>query len=250
MGGERIQLASRRRGLEAEIANRHKHIAENWEKRNATNRSSETIQEEIANARSGKVSNLAADLEAERQRLAQTKDAMKDQEAKLQAEMQQNREKFLAEAVKHNLEKSKLDVDLAFDGEEGMNMAMLDIYDVVILDVMLPKFSGLEILKRMREKKVETPVIMLSALSEVDDKVNGLNTGADDYLAKPFKTAELLARINAVVRRPAKIRDEVLEFSGLSYSMGEKTLNGEKLTAKESDIIHELMKTPERICKL
>lgn len=158
-------------------------------------------------------------------------------------------EKFLAEAVKHNLEKNKLDVDLAFDGEEGMNMAMLDIYDVVILDVMLPKFSGLEILKRMREKKVETPAIMLSALSEVDDKVNGLNTGADDYLAKPFKTAELLARINAVVRRPAKIRDEVLEFSGLSYSMGEKTLNGEALTAKEASIIVELMRTPRKIVK-
>lgn len=158
-------------------------------------------------------------------------------------------EKFLAEAVKHNLEKNKLDVDLAFDGEEGMNMAMLDIYDVVILDVMLPKFSGLEILKRMREKKVESPVIMLSALSEVDDKVNGLNTGADDYLAKPFKTAELLARINAVVRRPAKIRDEVLEFSGLSYSMGEKTLNGEALTAKEASIIVELMRTPGKIVK-
>ncbi len=158
-------------------------------------------------------------------------------------------EKFLAEAVKHNLEKNKLDVDLAFDGEEGMNMAMLDIYDVVILDVMLPKFSGLEILKRMREKKVETPVIMLSALSEVDDKVNGLNTGADDYLAKPFKTAELLARINAVMRRPAKIRDEVLEFSGLSYIMGEKTLNGEALTAKEASIIVELMRTPGKIVK-
>lgn len=158
-------------------------------------------------------------------------------------------EKFLAEAVKHNLEKNKLDVDLAFDGAEGMDMAMLDIYDVVILDVMLPKFSGLEILKRMREKKVETPVIMLSALSEVEDKVNGLNTGADDYLAKPFKTAELLARINAVVRRPAKIRDEVLEFGGLRYSMGEKTLNGESLTAKEAGIIAELMRTPEKIVK-
>jgi DNA-binding response OmpR family regulator len=116
-------------------------------------------------------------------------------------------EKFLAEAVKHNLEKNKIDVDLAFDGEEGMNMAMLDIYDLVILDVMLPKFSGLDILKRMREKKVDTPVIILSALSEVEDKVNGLNLGADDYLAKPFKTAELLARINAVVRRPIKIQD-------------------------------------------
>lgn len=84
---------------EIEVQERRTHISENWEKRNATNRSIETIQEQIANARSGKVSNLAADLEAEKQRLAQTKDAMKEQEAKLQAEMQQNREKFLAEAA-------------------------------------------------------------------------------------------------------------------------------------------------------
>ena len=97
--GENCQLYVEIAKAEAEIANRHKHIAENWEKRNATNRSIEAIQEQIANARSGKVSNLAADLEAERQRLAQTKDAMKDQEEKLQAEMQQNREKFLAEAA-------------------------------------------------------------------------------------------------------------------------------------------------------
>jgi DNA-binding response OmpR family regulator len=158
-------------------------------------------------------------------------------------------EKFLAEAVKHNLEKNKIDVDLAFDGEEGMNMSMLDIYDLVILDVMLPKYSGLDILKRMREKKVETPVIILSALSEVEDKVNGLNLGADDYLAKPFKTAELLARINAVVRRPAQIQDEVLEFAGLSYNVGEKTLNGESLTTKEASIVSELMRTPEKIVK-
>lgn len=158
-------------------------------------------------------------------------------------------EKFLAEAVKHNLEKNKIDVDLAFDGEEGMNMSMLDIYDLVILDVMLPKYSGLDILKRMREKKVETPVIILSALSEVEDKVNGLNLGADDYLAKPFKTAELLARINAVARRPAQIQDEVLEFAGLSYNVGEKTLNGESLTTKEASIVSELMRTPEKIVK-
>ncbi len=84
---------------EIEVQERRTHISENWEKRNATNRSIETIQEQIANARSGKVSNLAADLEAEKQRLAQTKDAMKEQEAKLQAEMQQNRDKFLAEAA-------------------------------------------------------------------------------------------------------------------------------------------------------
>ena len=129
-------------------------------------------------------------------------------------------EKFLAEAVKHNLEKNKIDVDLIFDGEEGMNMAMLDIYDLVILDIMLPKCSGLDILKRMREKKVETPVIVLSALSEVEDKVNGLNLGADDYLAKPFKTAELLARENVQIAIDFDNRkadaDKYLKIVGLS----------------------------------
>lgn len=158
-------------------------------------------------------------------------------------------EKFLAEAVRHNLNKNDIDVDLAFDGEEGMNMAMLDIYDCVILDVMLPKFSGIEILKRMREKKVGTPVIMLSALSEVDDKVSGLNAGADDYLAKPFKTAELLARINAIVRRPSQIQTQSLEYKDLKYDLSEKELNGVALTAKEAGIVCELMKTPEKIVK-
>ena len=145
-------------------------------------------------------------------------------------------EKFLAEAVKHNLEKQDIDVDLAFDGEDGLNKAVDSIYDCVVLDIMLPKLSGIDILSRMREKNVATPVIMLSALSEVEDKVNGLNAGADDYLAKPFKTAELAARINALVRRPAKVQSNVLKYKDLSYDTNEKLLNGESL-----------MKTPEKI---
>lgn len=156
-------------------------------------------------------------------------------------------EKFLAEAVKHNLEKRDFDVDLAFDGEDGLEKAVDSIYDCVILDVMLPKLSGIQILERMREKKVATPVIMLSALSEVEDKVNGLNSGADDYLAKPFKTEELVARINALTRRPVAIQAQVLRFKDLEFDINEKNLNGEKLTAKEAAIIYELMKTPEKM---
>ena len=158
-------------------------------------------------------------------------------------------EKILAEAVKHNLGKEEIDCDLAFDGEDGLNKAVDEIYDVVILDVMLPKLSGIDILRRMREKKIATPVIMLSALSEVEDKVNGLDAGADDYLAKPFKTAELVARIKALLRRPAKIKDEKVKYLNLVYDVNEKSLNGYSLTAKEAGIIHELLKTPGKIVK-
>jgi len=115
--------------------------------------------------------------------------------------------------------------------------------------VMLPKMSGIDILERMREKKVATPVIMLSALSEVEDKVRGLNSGADDYLAKPFKTAELIARINALARRPAAVQDRKISFEDLEYNIDERELNGERMTTKESDIMHELLKTPEKIVK-
>lgn len=158
-------------------------------------------------------------------------------------------EKFLAEAVKHNLEKNGFKVDLAFDGEDGLNSAVDNIYDCVVLDVMLPKLSGIEILERMRNKKISTPVIMLSALSEVEDKVRGLDSGADDYLAKPFKTVELIARINALARRPAEVQDRKICYSDLEYNIDEKELNGVNLTAKEADIIYELLKTPEKIVK-
>lgn len=151
-------------------------------------------------------------------------------------------EKFLADAVKHNLEKQGIDVDHAADGEEGLDMAVSGIYDCMVLDIMLPKLSGIEILERVREKGISTPVIMLSALSEVEDKVRGLNSGADDYLAKPFKTAELVARINALLRRPAAVKDSVIKFGDLVFDEDQKTLNGETLTAKEAGIISELIK--------
>ena len=156
-------------------------------------------------------------------------------------------EKFLADAVKHNLEKNGIDVDHAADGEEGLNKAVSGVYDCLVLDIMLPKLSGIEILQRVREKKINTPVIMLSALSEVEDKVRGLDAGADDYLAKPFKTVELVARINALLRRPSEVKDDTYSFGDLKYNATQKTLNGEALTAKEADIIHELIKADGRL---
>ena len=152
---------------------------------------------------------------------------------------------FLAEAVKHNLEKQGITVDLANDGEAGLENAMSDIYDCVVLDIMLPKLSGTDILKRMREKNVQTPVIMLSALSEVETKISHLDHGADDYLAKPFKTAELVARIKALVRRPKTIDISDITYGDLVLDKTNATLNGEQLTAKEIEIIAELVKSPE-----
>ena len=152
---------------------------------------------------------------------------------------------FLAEAVKHNLEKQGITVDSVNDGEAGLENAMSDIYDCVVLDIMLPKLSGTDILKRMREKNVQTPVIMLSALSEVETKISHLDHGADDYLAKPFKTAELVARIKALVRRPKTIDISDITYGDLVLDKTNATLNGEQLTAKEIEIIAELVKSPE-----
>lgn len=152
---------------------------------------------------------------------------------------------LLANAVKHNLEKQGITTDLASDGEEGLNGALKDIYDCVVLDIMLPKLSGTDILKRMREKKVQTPVIMLSALSEVETKISHLDHGADDYLAKPFKTAELVARIRALVRRPQSLDISDTTYGDLVLDKTNATLNGEQLTAKEVEIIAEFMKSPE-----
>ena len=102
---------------------------------------------------------------------------------------------------------------------------------------MLPKLSGTDILKRMREKNVQTPVIMLSALSEVETKISHLDRGADDYLAKPFKTAELVARIKALIRRPKNIDIADISYGDLVLDKTNATLNGEQLTAKEVNIM-------------
>lgn len=155
--------------------------------------------------------------------------------------------KLLADAVKHNLERQGISIDLAYDGEDGLDKALKDIYDCVVLDIMLPKLSGTDILKRMREKNVQTPVIMLSALSEVETKVGHLNRGADDYLAKPFKTAELIARIKALVRRPKTVDMAKLTYGDLSLDKTNATLNGIQLTAKETEILTEFLKNPENL---
>ena len=155
-------------------------------------------------------------------------------------------EKFLAEAVIHLLKKEKIAVDHAADGEEGLELALKPNYDAIVLDIMLPKLSGLEILKIIRERGVKTPIIMLSALNEIEDKISGLELGADDYLAKPFKTAELIARLNALVRRPPLVDAKVLNYEDLKFDLTNRTLNGVELTDKEAGIFEMLIKTLAR----
>ena len=155
-------------------------------------------------------------------------------------------EKYLAEAVIHMLKKEKINTDWADDGEKVLNLALKPNYDVIVLDIMLPHMSGLDILKTIRARGVKTPVIMLSALGEVEDKIKGLEYGADDYLAKPFKTAELIARLRALIRRPTLKETESLKFKDVTLDLTSRTLNGIELTDKEASIFEMLVSTPDK----
>ena len=112
---------------------------------------------------------------------------------------------MIAEAVAQVLRKNNYSVDIAADGEDGLDCALSGIYDAVILDIMLPKRDGLSVLKLLRESKIPVPVILLTAKSQTEDKVQGLDFGADDYLEKPFQMEELLARLRALTRRKGEL---------------------------------------------
>ena len=151
----------------------------------------------------------------------------------------------LAQAVGAILEENGYQVDLVHDGQSGLDYAESGIYDVVILDVMLPKVDGFEVAKQLRRKNVETPVLMLTARSAIPDKISGLDSGADDYMTKPFSPAELLAHLRALTRRQGQVVFEVLEFGDLKLdleshdlSCGAKSIN---LSFKEFSIINILM---------
>ena len=119
-------------------------------------------------------------------------------------------DKELCEATKYRLEKEDFLVDVCHDGEEGLYYMQENIHDLVILDRMLPSMDGVSVLKEARRTHVSTPVIMLTALGELNDRLTGLNCGADDYIVKPFAVEELLARIRCLMRRPGKWDDSAL----------------------------------------
>ena len=154
---------------------------------------------------------------------------------------------LMADATIYNLKKAGIAVDWAADGEEGLDMAVKPIYDCIVLDVMLPKISGFDILKTIRDRGVKTPVIMLTALTQVEDKIRGLNIGADDYLEKPFKAQELIARLNALTRRPPLQDTKEIHFEDLNFNVINRTLNDIPLTEKEADIMEMLIKNPGTI---
>ena len=153
-------------------------------------------------------------------------------------------EKELAAIVKKGLEENGYSVDVAVDGEEGLYMATNYPADVVVLDIMLPFLDGLAILKRMRKENISTPVILLTARDELRDKIAGLDSGADDYLTKPFEFDELLARIRSLIRRRSsqkesqlRIADLVINTAGHGVTRGGKAIN---LSAREYALLEYL----------
>ena len=160
-------------------------------------------------------------------------------------------EKKVAGFIKKGLEEETYAVDVAYDGEEGFHLADMNQYDMIILDLMLPKMDGLEVLTRLRDKKVSTPILLLTAKDAVDDKVTGLNKGADDYLTKPFAFSELLARIRSLLRRGQSETQTELKVGDLTLDMVSHKVsrNGEEieLTGKEYSLLEYFMRNEGKV---
>ena len=160
-------------------------------------------------------------------------------------------EKKVARFIKKGLEEEGYAVDLAFDGEEGLAMLLDQVHDLILLDIALPKIDGLQVLKKLREKKVRTPVLLLTVRATIEDKVLGLDSGADDYLTKPFAFQELLARIRALLRRKGAGGDPLLRVEDLVLDPARRlvTRAGEKidLTTKEFALLEYLMRNAGRV---
>ena len=161
-------------------------------------------------------------------------------------------EKQLSEALQQILIKNKYTVDAVYNGDEGLDYALTGVYDVIILDIMLPKLNGIEILKMIRKRKISTPVILLTAKGSVEDRILGLDSGADDYLPKPFSPDELLARLRALTRRNGDfINENTLEVSDIKLNLStydmEVNDNSITLTQKEFEILKYFMQRPKLV---
>ncbi len=155
-------------------------------------------------------------------------------------------EKKVASFIKRGLEEEGFTVDVAYDGEEGRYMAETNPYDLILMDVMLPKKDGLTVIRELREQDINSPVLCLTAKDTVDDIVSGLDSGSDDYLTKPFAFAELLARVRALLRRGTQDRGAEIYFADLRLDpVAHKVWRGGKeieLTAKEYALLEYFMR--------
>ncbi|MEN3008786.1 response regulator transcription factor [Pseudothermotoga sp.] len=154
----------------------------------------------------------------------------------------------LANSLKKGLEREGYFVELAFDGDRGLDMALSESYDCIVLDVLLPGIDGFEFVQTLRECNVQTPVLMLTALDSVDDKIVGLSSGADDYLTKPFDFRELLVRIQSLIRRSHILRGEVLTFKEMKLNSRTRRVVVKdtelKLSRREFDLLELFMRDP------
>ena len=161
-------------------------------------------------------------------------------------------ERRLAQIVRRVLEEEGHTVDLTHDGEEGLAMASDGSHDVILLDILLPEIDGIEVCRTLRRNRVDTPVLLLTALGDVDDRVRGLDAGADDYLAKPFAFQELLARIRALGRRKVQAREPTqLEVDGLMLDLRRRRAERDgriiELSPKEFSLLEFLMRNQGRV---
>ncbi len=157
----------------------------------------------------------------------------------------------LNRSLKTSLEENGYAVDTAFDGEDGQYLAELTPYDAIILDIMLPKKDGLAVCHELRDKRINTPILMLTARDTVDDRVRGLDSGADDYLVKPFALNELRARLRALLRRESPDKANVLAVDDLTLDpvthRVTRAAQSIDLTAKEYALLEYFMRNPERL---
>jgi DNA-binding response OmpR family regulator len=161
-------------------------------------------------------------------------------------------ERRLAQLVRRVLEEEGHTVDVAYDGEEGLQMSLDGTHDVIVLDIMLPQMDGIEVCRTLRRNRVDTPVLLLTALDGVDDRVRGLDAGADDYLAKPFAFQELLARLRALSRRRVQPREaQELSVDDLTLDLRRRRAqrNGHtiELSPKEFSLLEFLMRNQGRV---
>jgi DNA-binding response OmpR family regulator len=160
-------------------------------------------------------------------------------------------ERKLAEALAHIIKNENYSVDTVFDGAEGLAYALSGQYDAAVLDVMLPGMNGFEIVRRMRQAKIATPVLMLTAKGEIADRVYGLDSGADDYMQKPFATEELLARLRALTRRQSEVTLDSIEYGDLSLRLDNHDLSCKnktvRLALKEFEVLKILMTNSKQV---